>query len=100
MKVIDKNKQKIIIKVKRRNIKEKLLQALDEIEFSLKIFSQIPYFKVMNVYEIFEENKLMMLHQLDFEKEVNNIEHMHSLNANISYLKIPQVYKEFTEPKS
>ena len=64
------NDKKIIIKVKRKNIADKLIKSLDEIEFILGPVSQLPQIKGLNIRELYEENKQIMLEQIDFYKEI------------------------------
>jgi ubiquinone biosynthesis protein len=91
------NNKKVIIKVKRKNIEEKLLKSLDEIEFALGPISQLPHLKGLNIRELYNENRLIMLEQVDFFKEVTNLKNIYNFNKQISYVSIPVVYEEFTQ---
>ena len=90
------NGKKVIVKVKRKNIKAKLIKALDEIEFAIEPISLFPHIKSLNLKNLFEENKKMMLVQADFKQEIDNINTMNETNKFIPYVKIPKVYDIFT----
>ena len=91
------NNKKVIIKVKRKDIEEKLLKSLDEIEFALGPISQLPHLKGLNIRELYNENRIIMLEQVDFFKEITNLKNIYNFNKQISYVSIPRVYEEFTQ---
>ena len=53
--------EKIIIKVMRKNIKNKLVLALEQIEFIINIIKWFPFIKKLNLDLVFRENKTNLL---------------------------------------
>lgn len=89
--------QKVVIKVKKNNIYNKLLQSLDEIDIFLKIISFFPYIKYLNTSNIIKENRKYLLEQTDFIMEINNIENVYNYFKNSEDFVIPKVYRKYTE---
>ena len=89
--------QKVVIKVKKNNIYNKLLQSLDEIDIFLKIISFFPYIKYLNTSDIIKENRKYLLEQTDFIKEINNNENVYKNFENSEDFVIPKVYRKYTE---
>lgn len=89
--------QKVVIKVKKNNIYNKLLQSLDEIDIFFKILSFFPYIKYLNTSNIIAENRKYLLEQTDFRMEINNIENVYKNFENSEDFIIPKVYCKYTE---
>ena len=86
----------VVIKVKRRNIKDRLDDALDKMQTIVNITSKLPWLNRLYLPTIFEENREDMIKQLDFSNEVNNLK-LYSHNfRNMDFVNIPYVYEEFT----
>ena len=90
------NNEDIIIKIKRKNIRNKFNEAFDNISFLIKILNNIKCINRFNIHKIFYENKKMILEQLDFTNEVNNIKLFGRKYKNVDYIVVPNVYEEFT----
>jgi predicted unusual protein kinase regulating ubiquinone biosynthesis (AarF/ABC1/UbiB family) len=90
------NDNDIIIKVIRKNIREKLECDLNEIEKIINIFSKLPYIKNYNLNTIFSNNKNIILNQTNFLEEVDNIMKFYKNYENVDYIKIPKVYEKYT----
>ena len=90
------NDSKVIIKILKNNIENKLNCALNEIKGVTYVLTYIPYFKNFNLYKLFLDNEEMLLNQVNFIKEVTNIEIFRFKNQNFSEYRIPYVYKEIT----
>lgn len=96
-----KNK-KIVIKMKRTNIQENLMTAINNVIFFIQFFSFFyPSFNTFieqyKIKDLIERNKNMIMEQVDFEKEVENMIKMKESCKGMKYIKIPQVYPYFTE---
>lgn len=90
----------VVIKVKRRGVKEKLVDGIDKMEYLVWITSYVPYLYKLNLQVILQENKLDMLNQCDFNIELNNMKLMKHKFRNINYVKIPIAYEEYTKLNS
>lgn len=90
------NNEEIVVKVLRKNIKQKLTNALNRIDFVCKIIGKFPYLYTLNLSQLVEENKDMLLSQVNFANEVTNIQEMYKNCLHTDYVKIPMVYPEYT----
>ena len=88
--------QKIIVKIKRSGIEEKLNDAIEKMQFVIQLLVYIPQFNQFNILESFNKNILTLKNQLDFEQEVKNTIRMKSECKNLKYIKIPEVYDRVT----
>jgi len=86
----------VVVKVIKNNIKNKIFQALNEYEKIIKILTYISLFKFYYIDDIYYSNKNLLLQQLDFNFEVDNIKKFYKNNKNTDYVEIPFVYEEFT----
>jgi len=86
----------VVVKVIKNNIKNKIYQALNEYEKIIKILTYISLFKYYYIDDIYYSNKNLLLQQLDFNFEVDNIKKFYKNNKNTDYVEIPFVYEEFT----
>lgn len=94
--LIKLNDKYVIVKLKRKNITKIFNDAFENISILIQIFDYIKYTKQLNVHKIFNENKKLLLEQLDFENEVENIRIFNKKYKNIDFVVIPEVYQEFT----
>jgi predicted unusual protein kinase regulating ubiquinone biosynthesis (AarF/ABC1/UbiB family) len=90
------NGKRIIIKVLRKNIRARMEVALEKIDFLGKLIGRIPYIKALNLGDLIEENKLIMLSQTSLSTEVENIQIMFKNCQYTDYVIIPRVYPEYT----
>ena len=86
----------VVVKVIKNNIKNKIYQALNEYEKIIKILTCISLIKYYYIDDIYYSNKNLLLQQLDFNFEVDNIKKFYKNNKNTDYVEIPLVYEEFT----
>lgn len=86
----------VIIKIKRKNILETTISCIDNIGFLIKIINIIPFFKNLNIYNIFNENKESLLEQINFLNEVDNLKLFSDKFKNVNYVVIPNVYELYT----
>ena len=91
------NGKKVIIKYRRKNIVEKFEKSMSELELLVNITKKMPYFCNLNICDIFEENREIMLGQLDFANEVENIKLFYDKFKDVKDVCIPYVYSYFTE---
>ena len=91
------NDKNVIIKILRKNIEKKLHNAIDMFTSLGYITSRLPYLKKLNIYNIINNNKTILLDQLDYDKEIKNMQKCLESNINNKYIKIPYVYGEYTQ---
>lgn len=87
----------VIIKVKRKNIQEKLDDAINNLLFLMYILSFIPILHKYQILDIVNKNIDIIRHQTNFLEEVNNMEKIKDNCKNLKYIKIPAANKEITE---
>lgn len=90
------NDEYVIIKIKRKNILKKINEAFDNISFLIKLMDNMKCVNKLNIHRIFCENKKLLLEQLYFINEMNNIKIFEKKYKNVDYIVIPSVYEEFT----
>ena len=90
----------IIIKMKRKNIDDKLDVAIENLQFFVYILSFIPFFQTLSITTIFNKNVVTLKQQLCFKKEVKNMLDATRNCKNLKYIVIPHVYYEVTDKYS
>lgn len=91
------NGKNVIIKYRRKNIKEKFNKSMSEIELLVNISGKIPYLRDLNISDLFEENREIMINQLNFSNEVKNINTFREKFKDVHNICIPEVYSYFTD---
>jgi predicted unusual protein kinase regulating ubiquinone biosynthesis (AarF/ABC1/UbiB family) len=94
---IDSSNNKVIIKMLKNNIITKFTNVFDELLFISYICKYIPYIKSLKITKILLDNEEILLHQMDFMKEVEAIELFTTKYKNNKEYKFPRVYREITE---
>jgi len=89
-------KEQIIIKIKRKNIDAKLVEAVDQLRTFLYILSFIHLIQRFQITEIVNKNIEIITDQTNFRKEVTNMKLMRENCANLKYIQIPKVYELVT----
>ena len=92
-----KTSESIIIKMKRNTIQYQLEKGVQHLLFLVKCIDLIPYWRNLGLDKIIQKNVDLLYSQLDFQKEVENMEKMRKNCEKISYVKIPKVYPNTTE---
>jgi ubiquinone biosynthesis protein len=88
--------KKVIIKILRNNLKEKLEKSFKELEFVSKFYSKLPYIRKLNIKTVLKENKKLILDQTDMKKEMKSIKLFQEKWKNIDYIQIPDIFPEYT----
>lgn len=89
--------KKVIIKYLRKNIDKHMINSMNDMDFLINILRYAPYLRDLNLYDLFNENKQILLDQLDFNNEVNNIKTFQTKFDTFPNIIIPNVYSYFTE---
>jgi predicted unusual protein kinase regulating ubiquinone biosynthesis (AarF/ABC1/UbiB family) len=93
------NGKQVIIKYRRKNIVEKFEKSMNELELLVNITKKLPYLCNINIYDIFQENREIMLRQLNFANEIENIKNFYNKFKDVKEICIPQAYEYFTEER-
>ena len=86
-----------IIKMKRKNIEQKLNDAINNLKLFLYLVSYIPIIHKYKISEVVNKNIEIIRHQTNFNEEVNNINKIRNNCRNLKYVRIPEVYPEATQ---
>ena len=89
--------KKVIIKMKRKNIQQKLDDAIDNLLFSMYILSFIPIVNKYQLSEVVNKNVEIIRHQTNFFEEIDNMDKIRENCKNLKYVKIPTANRAVTE---
>ena len=87
----------VIIKMKRKNIQQKLDDAIDNLLFSMYLLSFIPVFNKYQLSEVINKNIEIIRHQTNFLEEVDNMTLIKNNCKNLKYVRIPSANRAVTE---
>jgi predicted unusual protein kinase regulating ubiquinone biosynthesis (AarF/ABC1/UbiB family) len=90
------NDKEIVIKVMRNNIRERLIESIEYFIFLGQISRYIPYIKEFNIDSMIKDNREKIMSQLDFNREINNIENFYENFKDNNKIIIPKVYKNYS----
>ena len=93
----DELNQPVIIKMKRKNIQEKLDDAIENLLFGIKLLSFIPIFNKYDLSKIVNKNVDIIRSQTNFLEEVDNMTRIKNNCKNLKYVKIPSANRAVTE---
>jgi predicted unusual protein kinase regulating ubiquinone biosynthesis (AarF/ABC1/UbiB family) len=95
--VKEEGKEKtIIVKIKRKHIEERLHAAIEHVLFVLMLVDWLPFLNTYDFPAVVEKNITLLTQQVDFLLEVKNMQKFQTYCQRLTYIKIPQVYPEFT----
>lgn len=87
----------VIIKMKRKNVEEKLNDAIDKLLFLMYILSFIPIINKYQLTEVVNKNIEIIKHQTNFLEEIENMNTIRENCKHLKYVKIPNANREVTE---
>lgn len=87
----------VAIKMKRKNIDQKLDEAISHLKFVLKLLSFIPLLQLYEFPNSIRENIDILKEQTNFTHEVSNMQEIRENCKRLNYLFIPHVYAEVTK---
>lgn len=89
--------KRVIIKMKRKNIQQRLDDAIDNLLFSVYILSFVPIINKYQLADIINKNIEIIRHQTNFLEEINNMDKIRENCKNLKYVKIPTANRKVTE---
>ena len=90
-----RNGKDVILKMKRKDIVNRLDEAIDNLLFIIYLLSFIPNYD-FDIPRIIKENTDMIRNQTDFIQEMRNTMLIRKNCERLKYVKIPEVYEEIT----
>ena len=91
---------KVIIKIKRKNIEEKLNRHNEELQKIIFLLKWIPYINKFQIEDNYDIYKPLLESQCDFQNEIKNQEIYTKNFSSYESLKIPVIYKEICNENS
>lgn len=91
------NGDKIVLKVKRPNIEEQIIDDFETLLFGISILKQISEDRKIKEFEIlFNEYYNLLKEEIDFVREANNMKRFRKNFSGKSWVKIPKVYPQLS----
>ena len=87
----------LIVKLNRKNIEERLNDAMDDLLYCVDLLSFMPLFKTYKVSESIKKSTDMILEQTNFLIELDNMATVKNNCVNLKYVKIPYALEEVTK---
>jgi predicted unusual protein kinase regulating ubiquinone biosynthesis (AarF/ABC1/UbiB family) len=89
--------EKVVIKMKRKNIDEKLRGGIEQLQTFLNILSFIPIIHKLKIVDIVNKNIDIIIDQTNFEREVENTVTIQNNCSKLKYIIVPQVKPQVTQ---
>ena len=86
----------IIVKIKRKNIEERLNAAIEHVLFVLMLVDWVPFLNTYDFPAVVKKNINLITQQVNFDMEVKNMQQFQTYCQRLNYIKIPQVYPDVT----
>ena len=82
----------VIVKIKRKNIEQRLYDGITQLRFFGWLCSFVPFLRMMNIPIVLEKMCVNLNDQLDFQKEINNINETREACKHMDYIRVPTVF--------
>jgi predicted unusual protein kinase regulating ubiquinone biosynthesis (AarF/ABC1/UbiB family) len=89
--------EEIVVKMKRKNIKQTLTSGINDLLVFLNWMLYIPSINKFQLAEVISKNIDLIKHQTDFVQEVKNIQVFRKMCRFLKYIEIPNVDSSITE---
>lgn len=86
----------IIVKIKRKNIEQRLHDAIEHALFVLMLVDWVPFLNTYDLPAVIRKNINLLTQQVNFETEVKHMQKFQTYCQRLNYIKIPQVYPAVT----
>ena len=94
------NGETVVVKVQRRDIKEKMISDIKLLKKALKILRVQKIFKdIVSFDDVLDELLATSLEEMNFLTEAAHIEEFNEVNKEVKYIRVPRVYKNLTTEK-
>ena len=94
---VENKEEKIAIKILKKDVLDLLKSSWEDLNFFIKIIHYLPFIKRFNIKQIFDFNEDLILDQLNFKKELDNLKLWKNYSDKVNYLYVPNYYEKFTE---
>ena len=86
----------IVVKYLRANMRRRVLDSIDDFKYLVWCLNKIPSLRYLHLNDIYNEQRVLMMDQLDFAKEVACIGEVYENCKETRCIKVPIAYPEFT----
>jgi len=86
----------IVVKYLRANMRERVLDSINKFKYLIWCLNKIPSLRYLHLTDIYNEQRVMMMDQIDFAKEAACLAEVHDNCRETRCIKVPIVYPEFT----
>jgi predicted unusual protein kinase regulating ubiquinone biosynthesis (AarF/ABC1/UbiB family) len=86
----------IVIKYLRSNMRQRVLESIGDFKYLVWCLNKIPSLRYLHLNDIYNEQRVLMMDQLDFSKEVDCIGEVYENCKEMRCVKVPTAYPEFT----
>jgi len=86
----------VIVKIKRKNIAERLNAAIEHVLFLVMLVEWVPWLNTYDLPAVVKKNINLLTQQVNFAMEVQNMQKFQTYCQRLNYIKIPKVYPEIT----
>ena len=93
----DSSNNKVIVKMLKKNIANRFKSVFDELLYISYVCDIIPYIRSLRISKILLDNRVLLMDQLNFKKELEYIEIFTKKFKNNKEYRFPRVYREITE---
>lgn len=99
-KAVLKDGEDVVIKVQRRNIKQKMIADIRVLKKALKILHVQSLFKnIISFDNVLDELLNTTLEEMNFLTEADHIKEFYLENKDVKYIKVPEIYSNLTTEK-
>ena len=86
----------IVVKYLRANMRRRVLDSIDDFKYLVWCLNKIPSLRYLHLNDIYNEQRVLMMDQLDFAKEAACIGEVYENCKEMRCVTVPTVYPEFT----
>ncbi|MEE3461949.1 MAG: lipopolysaccharide core heptose(II) kinase RfaY [Lachnospiraceae bacterium] len=92
-----KDKSPVVIKIERKGIYDTMARDIRLLHKAVKLLPPVPNLKnLVDLDMVLDEMWTVAQQEMDFLKEASNMEEFERLNADIRYIYVPRLYREYT----
>ncbi|NBQ48063.1 MAG: hypothetical protein EBU33_06380 [Sphingobacteriia bacterium] len=86
----------IVVKYLRANMRQRVMSSIDDFKYLVWSLNKIPSLRYLHLNDIYNEQRVLMMDQLDFAKEAACIGEVYENCKEMRCVTVPVAYPEFT----
>lgn len=92
-----KTGEDVVVKVLRRNIEEKVVEAYNDLMTLVRLFEYTRWGREAGIGQLLRTNKNALIRQTSLDQELANLQRMRDNFQHVDYVDIPRPYAEYTQ---